>query len=134
MRANGRASVSAAEYVTGEECGVFRSTAELAGKKWNAAIMLSLARGAYQFSSIRSDVAGISDRLLSMRLRELERHDLITRTVIPDVPVQIHYELTSAGRELITILCPLVQWAHRWGQHTPADGGTSVQTEPSGTV
>lgn len=101
--------------ISDEGCRTFRHAAELAGRKWNAAIMLALASGASRFSEIREIVTGVSDRLLSLRLRELEGHRLVERTVIPTVPAQIRYELTASGSELIRILHPLTQWSLRWG-------------------
>lgn len=95
------------------ECRLFREAAELAGRKWTAAILLALARGADRFSEVLTSIDGLSDRLLSARLRELESQGLVTRTVVPSTPVQIRYGLTESGAELITILQPLVRWAKR---------------------
>ncbi|TDK25209.1 transcriptional regulator [Arthrobacter crusticola] len=101
-------------HIDDEACRIFQRSAELAGKKWNAAILLALARGADRFSDIAHSVDRISDRLLAARLRELEQRRLIVREVIPTTPVQIRYRLSTAGEELIRILHPLVQWAERW--------------------
>jgi DNA-binding HxlR family transcriptional regulator len=106
-----------------EECRRFQQAAELAGKKWTASILLAAYRGAERFSEYRQLVAGVSDRMLSVRLRELETEDLIARTVIPTTPVQIRYSLTPRGRELIQGLQPLVNWGNRW-EGVPAGGGT----------
>ncbi|MCE7482195.1 MULTISPECIES: winged helix-turn-helix transcriptional regulator [Microbacterium] len=108
------------QHIDDELCRLFRRSAELAGKKWNAAILLALARGAERFSAILGSVEGLSDRLLAARLRELESHGLVAREVVPSVPVQILYRLTPAGSELIGILHPLVQWSQRWEQE-PAE-------------
>lgn len=102
------------------ECRLFREAAELAGRKWTAAVLLALARGAQRFSELASGIDGISDRLLAARLRELETQGLVTRTVIPSTPVQIRYGLTDSGTELIRILHPLVQWAKRSGAAVPS--------------
>ena len=96
------------------ECRVFQHAAELSGKKWTAAILLAMYRGADRFSGIRESVTGLSDRMLSVRLRELEENGLVLRTVIPTVPTTVRYTLTPAGEELVRILQPLVDWAHRW--------------------
>ncbi|MGO2139035.1 MAG: winged helix-turn-helix transcriptional regulator [Leucobacter sp.] len=106
-----------------DECRLFREAAELAGRKWTAAILLSLARGAERFSEIHASIDGISDRLLAARLRELEAQGLVTRTVVPSTPVQIRYGLTPSGSELITILQPLVHWARRSGARSDAGEG-----------
>jgi DNA-binding HxlR family transcriptional regulator len=94
-----------------EECRRFRAAAELAGRKWNAAILLAGARGARRFSEYRMLVSGISDRLLAARLKELEFEGIIARDVKPTTPVSITYALTPSGRQLITLLHPLVNWS-----------------------
>jgi len=94
-----------------EECRRFQASAELAGRKWNAAILLAGARGARRFSEYRTLVDGISDRLLTSRLKELELEGLIARDVQPTTPVSISYSLTGSGRELISLLHPLVSWS-----------------------
>lgn len=103
------------------ECRLFREAAELAGRKWTAAVLLALARGAERFSELAAGIDGISDRLLAARLRELEAQGLVVRTVIPSTPVQIRYGLTPSGSELIRILHPLVQWAKRTGATHPEE-------------
>jgi len=101
-------------HIDAEACRLFAEAAELAGKKWSAAIMLALARGVTRFTDIGAAVEGVSDRLLTARLRELEAHGLVLREVVPSVPVRVRYMLTQSGHELITILNPLVHWAKRW--------------------
>lgn len=108
------------------ECRLFREAAELAGRKWTAAVLLALELGARRFSELSTNIDGISDRLLAARLRELEAQGLVTRTVIPSTPVQIRYGLTRSGAELIRILHPLVQWAKRAGSAAIADADASA--------
>lgn len=107
-----------AHSIDDAECRLFREAAELAGKKWTAATLLALARGAERFSEIAASIDGISDRLLSARLRELETQGLVARIVVPSTPVQIRYKLTGSGSDLIRILHPLVQWAKRASPRT----------------
>jgi DNA-binding HxlR family transcriptional regulator len=104
-------SISDFSHINDDECRTFQVAAELAGRKWNAAIILAGARGARRFSEYRSLVSGISDRLLAARLRELEEEGLMKRDVQPTTPVSISYEPTESGRELITLLHPLMQWS-----------------------
>ncbi|MBP1325889.1 DNA-binding HxlR family transcriptional regulator [Leucobacter exalbidus] len=98
-------------HIDEEECRRFQSAAELAGRKWNAAILMAGARGARRFSEYRTLVDGISDRLLAARLKELEFEGLIAREVQPTTPVSISYTLTTSGRQLISLLHPLVTWS-----------------------
>ena len=93
-----------------EECRGFQTAIEVVGRRWSGAILLALARGAGRFSDVLRLVDGLSDRLLSQRLKELEAEGLITRTVVPTTPVQIRYGLTERGRDLIVALQPLVKW------------------------
>jgi DNA-binding HxlR family transcriptional regulator len=96
------------------ECMRFQGSVELVGKRWSSGILLAIARGAERFSEIVAAVAGLSDRLLSQRLRELEAAGLVSREVVPTVPVQVRYQLTPRGADLLESLQPLVSWEHRW--------------------
>ncbi|MEV1331922.1 helix-turn-helix domain-containing protein [Micromonospora costi] len=101
-------------------CRVFQDALELVGRRWTGAIMLAGTRGARRFGEYRAAVAGISDRLLAQRLKELEADGLIQRTVIPSSPVQIRYEPTPDGRELMTLLQPLIDWSHHRRANPPS--------------
>ncbi|MFI9488010.1 winged helix-turn-helix transcriptional regulator [Promicromonospora sp. NPDC052451] len=97
----------------GDDCRLFQRTVELAGRRWSGAILFAAVAGARRFVEYRRAVPGISDRLLTRRLRELERQGFITREVVPTMPVQISYTATPAGAELITALRPLGEWGVR---------------------
>ena len=94
-------------------CRHIQCVVELIGQRWTGAILIAAARGARRFSEYRAMVDGISDRLLAVRLRELEAGHLIQRTVIPSTPVQIRYALTPVGVELVTALQPLMDFTLR---------------------
>jgi DNA-binding HxlR family transcriptional regulator len=94
-------------------CRQLQCVVELIGQRWTGAILIAAARGARRFSEYRAMVDGISDRLLAVRLRELEAEHLIQRTVIPSTPVQIRYALTPVGVELVTALQPLMDFTLR---------------------
>ncbi|HEY0691443.1 MAG TPA: helix-turn-helix domain-containing protein [Kribbella sp.] len=91
-------------------CRSFQQTMELIGRRWSGAIILALSLGATRFGEILTLVDGLSDRLLSQRLKELEAEGIVVRTVVPSTPVQILYALTDSGQELMTVLQPLVDW------------------------
>ena len=105
-------------HIDDAACRRFLSSVEHVGKRWSSAILLAIARGATRFSEIIASVPGLSDRLLSQRLKELEASGLLQREVIATTPVQVRYTLTEAGADLIESLQPLAAWGHRWG--TPA--------------
>ncbi|MHA6695934.1 winged helix-turn-helix transcriptional regulator [Homoserinimonas sp. A520] len=114
-----------------EECRRFQASAELAGRKWNAAILLAGARGARRFSEYRALVEGISDRLLTSRLRELELEGLIVRDVRPTTPVSITYVLTASGRQLISLLHPLVSWSRERADAQSSGNVRSTAPDPA---
>lgn len=91
-------------------CLAFRGTMELIGLRWNASILVSLARGATRFREVLGDVEGLSDRMLALRLRELQLAGLVEREVVPSMPVQIRYTLSRAGLDLMHALQPLQRW------------------------
>lgn len=88
---------------------------EFVGRRWTGAIMLALGRGASRFGEIEAAVDGLSARLLTARLRELEAHDIVEREVIPTTPVSVRYRLTPRGRDLLTAMQPMVAYHLRWG-------------------
>ncbi len=95
-------------------CPVFQEAVELIGKRWAGAIVRSLLSGAVRFSDILNQVPGLSDRLLSERLRELEAQGIVERRVYPELPVRIEYTLTPKGAELREIVVTIDSWADRW--------------------
>ena len=96
-----------------DECLLFQRTLELAGRRWSGAILYAGVAGARRFVEYRRYVRGISDRLLTQRLRELERQGFINREVVPTMPVQILYTPTRAGAELVAALQPLGTWGRK---------------------
>jgi DNA-binding HxlR family transcriptional regulator len=100
-------------------CPVFQNTVELIGRRWSGAIIRTLLSGSVRFGEILARVPGLSDRLLSERLRELESAGIVTRSVFPEVPVRIEYHLTEKGRELEQIVAAIDSWGARWGGDDP---------------
>lgn len=95
-------------------CQHFQRAAELVGKRWNPQVIRALTSGVSRFTDLRNGIAGISDAVLSERLKELEAVGIVTRTVTPDTPVRIDYGLTERGRDLTRVMEELAQWAERW--------------------
>lgn len=91
------------------------SIVESIGRRWSSGILLALGRGATRFSEIVAVVDGLSDRMLAVRLRELEQSGLVDRLVEPTVPVTVRYRLSARGRDLLASLQPLAQHGERWG-------------------
>lgn len=86
----------------------------LIDKKWNSLIINSLLNGSTKFSDIINSVHGISSKMLSKRLKELETEDIIERKVYPDSPIKIEYTLTEKGKELGIALNEIITWATKW--------------------
>ena len=95
-------------------CPVFQSAVELIGRRWNGAIVRAMLSGSVRFSEFLAKIPGLSDRLLSERLRELEAAGIVERVVHPEMPVRVEYLLTSKGRELQAIVLDISEWAERW--------------------
>jgi DNA-binding HxlR family transcriptional regulator len=82
--------------------------------KWSLLVIFVLADGTRRFSELRREIDGISQRMLTLTLRQLEREGLVTRTVFPVVPPRVDYQLTPLGSTLLDTIQSLVAWA---GQH-----------------
>jgi DNA-binding HxlR family transcriptional regulator len=95
-------------------CPHFHAAIELIGKRWTGAIVCALTEGPMRFGELGKAVPGLSDRLLSQRLRELEEEGLVEREVEAGTPVRVTYSLTEAGRELDPAIRELKLWARRW--------------------
>lgn len=91
-------------------CQTSQDAIEFVGRRWVGVLLIAGYLGARRFSDYRRFAAGISDRLLTQRLRELEQRGLIERTVVPTMPVQISYAPTPRGEGLVRALQPLVDW------------------------
>jgi DNA-binding HxlR family transcriptional regulator len=95
-------------------CPHFHAAVELIGKRWSGAILSALTEGPCRFGELAQAVPGMSDRLLSQRLRELEAEGLVERTVEPGAPVRVSYALTEKGVDLSPALRELRAWGQRW--------------------
>jgi DNA-binding HxlR family transcriptional regulator len=81
------------------------------GDKWTVKIVMTLANGPKRFNELRREVGDISQRMLTLSLRGLERDGLATRTVYPTVPPRVDYALTELGKTLIEPIKSIAEWA-----------------------
>jgi DNA-binding HxlR family transcriptional regulator len=95
-------------------CPHFQKAVELVGRRWSGTILRALLVRPLRFSEITLAVPQISDRALSLRLKELEREELVTRRVEASQPVSVRYELTDKGRDLESVIAAIERWAHDW--------------------
>ena len=93
-----------------EDCPIRNVVAQI-GDKWSILILFALVDGPDRFNSLKSRIEGISQRMLTQTLRDLERDGFVLRTVYPQVPVKVEYELTELGRGLSGSVWQLVSWA-----------------------
>jgi DNA-binding HxlR family transcriptional regulator len=103
----------------GSVCQHFQHAAEILGRRWNPQLIRVLLYGPARFGEIRERVPGISDNLLSERLKQLEADGIVTRTVHGGRPVVIEYGLTESGQGLGKAIDALSEWAERFAK-TPA--------------
>lgn len=97
-------------FVNDDNCPIRNVIAHI-GDKWSILILFALVDGADRFNSLKKRISGISQRMLTQTLRDLERDGYLTRTVYPEVPVRVEYTLTPLGQGLVKPLYQLLQWA-----------------------
>jgi len=97
----------------GSDCRSVASVLARVGDKWSVLVIMLLGGGPRRFNELKRMVGGISQRMLTLTLRGLERDGLITRTVFPTIPPRVDYELTDLGRGLWKPVKALGQWAHQ---------------------
>jgi DNA-binding HxlR family transcriptional regulator len=81
------------------------------GDKWSLQVIFSLGGGTRRFTDLKRGIEGISQRMLTVTLRGLERDGIVTRTIYPVIPPRVDYELTPLGRTLLDAVGTLVCWA-----------------------
>jgi DNA-binding HxlR family transcriptional regulator len=99
-------------HLTGD-CRAISEVLSRIGDKWTVLVVNLLGGGPRRFGEIRREVGGISQRMLTLTLRALERDGLVTRTVYPTVPPSVEYALTDLGRSLRNPVQALGEWALR---------------------
>ncbi len=103
-----------------EACPAVREVLNRVGDKWSLQVVRYLGGGPRRFSELRRSIEGISQRMLTLTLRGLERDGLVERTVFPTLPPSVEYALTPLGHTLLEPVCALVQWTlhHREEIHS----------------
>ncbi|KAA5599552.1 winged helix-turn-helix transcriptional regulator [Blastochloris sulfoviridis] len=101
-----------ANHVTAE-CARVAPVLSRIGDKWTVLVVTFLGRGPMRFNALRREIGGISQRMLTLTLRSLERDGLVTRTVYATVPPQVEYALTELGRSLLIPVLAIRDWARQ---------------------
>jgi DNA-binding HxlR family transcriptional regulator len=94
-------------------CETTREILDRIGDKWSLYIIATLRSGTRRFNELRREIEGISQRMLTLTLRGLERDGLVTRTIYPTIPPRVDYELTELGETLLEPVMALVAWAEK---------------------
>ncbi|GLX65879.1 winged helix-turn-helix transcriptional regulator [Paenibacillus glycanilyticus] len=94
-------------------CPKYEAAADILGKKWTGLIIRVMLGGPKRFKEIKEQIPEMSDKMLTDRMKELESQSIVKRTVYPEMPVRIEYELTPKGHELQ----PVIESIQNWGEH-----------------
>jgi DNA-binding HxlR family transcriptional regulator len=96
-----------------EDCRAVSEVLQRIGDKWSILVVSRLGGGPMRFSELRMVIGGISQKMLTTTLRNLERDGFVTRTAFATIPPRVDYELTKLGRELLVPVDALGDWARR---------------------
>lgn len=94
-----------------EDSAFIREVLDRIGDKWTVLVISTLGSGPLRYSDLHASVPGISQRMLTVTVKELERDGLVTRTAYPEVPPRVVYELTALGQSLREAVLALAGWA-----------------------
>lgn len=97
-----------------EFCARYHRAAEMLGRRWAPSVLRALLVRPHRFNELLHAIPGLSDRLLTERLRDLEQAGLVSRNVLAGRPVQVEYALTEPGRDLSQVIVALREWTNRW--------------------
>ena len=92
-------------------CQTISSLLQRIGDKWSVLVVGTLGDGSRRFNELRREIPSVSQRMLTLTLRNLERDGLVSRTVTPTIPPRVDYELTELGRSLLPPISRLTDWA-----------------------
>jgi DNA-binding HxlR family transcriptional regulator len=95
-------------------CPRYHHAMELIGRRWTGAILRVLINGPHRFNEVLATIPGLSDRLLSERLRELEAEGVVIRHVLSGPPVRVEYSLSERGHDLEQVIRAISTWAEKW--------------------
>src|ERR1700716_4115051 len=96
-----------------DDCRAVSEVLARVGDKWTVLVVSTLGDGPRRFNELRRALGSISQRMLTLTLRGLERDGLVTRTIFPTIPPRVDYELTDLGRTLLEPVLAISQWAER---------------------
>jgi len=95
---------------------------ELLGRKWTAYLIWALIERPRRFGELRDLTPGLTERMLTVRLRSLEAAGIVSRRQYPEIPVRVEYALTDQGRDLAPVILEMERWGRRWETESPSSG------------
>jgi DNA-binding HxlR family transcriptional regulator len=107
-----KTGVTEGPHLPSEQCPKISQVLARIGEKWSVLIIIMLGERPRRFSELKRAIGGVSQRMLTLSLRGLERDGLVKRTVFPVVPPRVEYELTPLGQSLRAPVSALGEWAH----------------------
>jgi len=113
-------------------CPRYEAAVELLGKRWTGLVLRVLMDGPRRFSELAASVDGMSERMLSERLKELEAEGVVDRLVLPEPPVRVEYRLTSKGQALSGVTDAIGKWAEKWVDLPHVHAAQPAKRRPSG--
>lgn len=111
LQADGASQMQSICAVEGDDAEVFRSILSRVGDKWSMMLIGMLQEGPYRFTELKRMTPGISARMLTFTLRQLERDGLVERTIYAEIPPRVEYRATELGRTLIGPVMAIAEWA-----------------------
>lgn len=102
------------------QCSPVKTTINVIGGKWKPVILFQLCNNTLRFSQLQKSIAGITQKMLTQQLREMEADDLIKRKVYPEVPPRVEYSITSFGKTLMPIFELMHDWGTKYQNHLQA--------------
>ncbi len=94
-------------------CRAIGAVLDVIADKWTIMVVRALANGPVRFNEMKRQIGGVSQRMLTLTLRNMERDGLVTRTIFPTIPPRVDYELTRLGHALTKPLTELAVWAEK---------------------
>jgi DNA-binding HxlR family transcriptional regulator len=111
VRANVRRAPGPCAHWDDQDADFIREVLDLVGDKWSVLIIGTLADGPTRYSDLADAIPGISQRMLTLTLKQLQRTGLVTRTAYPEVPPRVEYSLTGLGTSLLDTVLAMAAWS-----------------------
>ncbi|MCC8963113.1 helix-turn-helix transcriptional regulator [Bradyrhizobium sp. Pear76] len=123
---------AASEPCNGDLSAQFHRALSVLAGKWKGDILWQLVDRKRRFGELRQSIPGVTQHMLTTQLRDLEANGLVKRTVYPEVPPRVEYEMTPSAKALKPVFDELYRWAQEHGFPTSAQGAAQPKPEPSG--